>query len=150
MGMYKNVSVFLDGTEAQDAVMDKAIEVAAANGAKLTICHVVDSTALEAAQAQYIGELVDGLTAAFKESIADKLDEAKANEHIASVNVEIKFGRIRETIMDEIIFPLRPDLVVCGARGLSSFKYALLGSVSTFLVRQCPCDLLVVKQKMYD
>ena len=86
----------------------------------------------------------------FKESIADKLDEAKANEHIAGVNVEIKFGRIRETIMDEIIFPLRPDLVVCGARGLSSFKYALLGSVSTFLVRQCPCDLLVVKQKMYD
>ena len=130
MEMYSNVAVFLDGTEAQDAVMDKAIKVAAVNGAKLTICHIVDSTALEAAQAQYIGELVDGLTAAFKESIADKLDEAKANEHI--------------------IFPLRPDLVVCGARGLSSFKYALLGSVSTFLVRQCPCDLLVVKQKMYD
>ena len=44
MGMYNNVAVFLDGTEAQDAVMDKAIEVAAANGAKLTICHIVDST----------------------------------------------------------------------------------------------------------
>ena len=50
MGMYSNVAVFLDGTEAQDAVMDKAIEVAAGNGAKLTICHIVDSTALEAAQ----------------------------------------------------------------------------------------------------
>ena len=52
--------------------------------------------------------------------------------------------------MDDIIFPLHPDLVVCGARGLSSFKYALLGSVSTFLVRQCPCDLLVVKQRVGD
>lgn len=150
MEMYSNVAVFLDGTEAQDAVMDKAIEVAAANGAKLTICHVIDSTALESAHAQYLGGLVDGITSAFKESIADKLDEAKANEHIAGVDVEIKFGRIRETIMDDIIFPLHPDLVVCGARGLSSFKYALLGSVSTFLVRQCPCDLLVVKQKVGD
>ena len=150
MGMYSNVAVFLDGTEAQDAVMDKAIEVAATNGAKLTICHVIDSTALESAHAQYLGGLVDGITSAFEESIADKLEEANANEHIDGIDVEIKFGRIRETIMDDIIFPLRPDLVVCGARGLSSFKYALLGSVSTFLVRQCPCDLLVVKQKMYD
>lgn len=148
--MYSNVAVFLDGTEAQDAVMDKAIEVAAANGAKLTICHVIDSTALESAHAQYLGGLVDGITSAFEESIAGKLDEANANEHIAGVDVEIKFGRIRETIMDDIIFPLHPDLVVCGARGLSSFKYALLGSVSTFLVRQCPCDLLVVKQKVGD
>lgn len=150
MGMYSNVAVFLDGTEAQDAIMDKAVEVAAANGAKLTICHVIDSTALESAHAQYLGGLVDGITSAFEESIADKLEEANANEHIDGVDVEIKFGRIRETIMDDIIFPLRPDLVVCGARGLSSFKYALLGSVSTFLVRQCPCDLLVVKQKMDD
>ena len=150
MGMYSNVAVFLDGTEAQDAVMDKAIEVAATNGAKLTICHVIDSTALESAHAQYLGGLVDGITSAFEESIADKLEKANANEHIDGVDVEIKFGRIRETIMDDIIFPLRPDLVICGARGLSSFKYALLGSVSTFLVRQCPCDLLVVKQKMYD
>lgn len=150
MGMYSNVAVFLDGTEAQDAVMDKAIKVAAANEAKLTICHVIDSTALESAHAQYLGGLVDGITSAFEESIAGKLDEANANEHIAGVDVEIKFGRIRETIMDDIIFPLQPDLVVCGARGLSSFKYALLGSVSTFLVRQCPCDLLVVKQKVGD
>ena len=79
-----------------------------------------------------------------------RLDEANANEHIDGVDVKIKFGRIRETIMDDIIFPLHPDLVICGARGLSSFKYALLGSVSTFLVRQCPCDLLVVKQKRDD
>lgn len=150
MGMYSNVAVFLDGTEAQDAVMDKAIEVAATNGAKLTICHVIDSTALESAQPQYLGGLVDGITSAFEESISAKLAEAKANEHIDGVNVDIKFGRIRETIMDDIIFPLRPDLVVCGARGLSSFKYALLGSVSTFLVRQCPCDLLVVKQRADD
>ena len=31
------------------------------------------------------------------------------------------------------------------ARGLSSIKYALLGSISTFLLRNTDCDILVVK-----
>ena len=40
---------------------------------------------------------------------------------------------------------VQPDLVMCGARGLSSIKYALLGSISTFLLRSSECDILVVK-----
>jgi nucleotide-binding universal stress UspA family protein len=40
---------------------------------------------------------------------------------------------------------IKPDLVICGARGLSSIKYAILGSISTFLTRSTTCDVLVVK-----
>lgn len=143
---YQNIAVFLDGTEAQDDVMDKAIELAAVNHAALTICHVIDSTALESASS-YPSDLVDGLAEAFDRSIVKKLDVAKANPDIKSVSVQVECGRLRETIMDVIIEPLNPDFVICGARGLSTLKYALLGSVSTFLVRNCPCDVLVVKNK---
>ena len=41
---------------------------------------------------------------------------------------------------------IEPDVIVCGARGLSSIKYALLGSISTYLLRNCTCDILVVKR----
>ena len=34
---------------------------------------------------------------------------------------------------------------IMNARGLSSIKYALLGSISTFLLRNTDCDILVVK-----
>ena len=44
-----------------------------------------------------------------------------------------------------LINEVKPDLVLCGARGLSSIKYALLGSISTFLLRNTDCDILVVK-----
>ena len=54
-------------------------------------------------------------------------------------------GRIRETLKDEMLDVVKPDLVLCGARGLSSIKYALLGSISTFLLRNTDCDILVVK-----
>ena len=57
----------------------------------------------------------------------------------------VRAGRIRETLKDEMLDVIHPDLVVCGARGLSSIKYAILGSISTFLTRNTDCDTLVIK-----
>ena len=136
---YTKVFVSLDGTEQQDFVLARAIKVAANNGAKLIIGHVIDSTALESA-GSYPVDLVNGLEEAFKNSIAKQLEEAKANPDIPEVEV-----MIRETLKDEMLDVVKPDLVLCGARGLSSIKYALLGSISTFLLRNTDCDILVVK-----
>lgn len=141
---YSKVFVALDGTEQQDFVLARAIKVAANNGAKLIIGHVIDSTALESAGA-YPADLVKGLEEAFRNSIAAQVDEAKQNPDIAEVEIMIRAGRIRETLKDEMLDVVEPDLVMCGARGLSSIKYALLGSISTFLLRSTECDILVVK-----
>ncbi len=141
---YSKVFVALDGTEQQDFVLARAIKVAANNGARLYIGHVIDSTALEAAGA-YPADLVQGLEEAFRTSIATQLEEARATPEIPEVEVVIRAGRIRETLKDDMLDVIRPDLVMCGARGLSSIKYALLGSISTFLLRSTDCDILVVK-----
>lgn len=141
---YSKVFVALDGTDQQDFVLARAIKVAANNGAKLYIGHVIDSTALESAGA-YPVDLINGLETAFRNSIAPAVEEAKANPDVADVEIIIRAGRIRETLKDEMLDVIRPDLVMCGARGLSSIKYALLGSISTFLLRSTDCDILVVK-----
>ncbi len=141
---YRTVFVSLDGTEQQDFVLARAIRVAENNGAKLVIGHVIDSTALESA-GSYPVDLIKGLEDAFRDSIADQLAEAEANVYIPEVEVLIRAGRIRETLKDEMLDVVKPDLVLCGARGLSSIKYALLGSISTFLLRNTECDILVVK-----
>ena len=127
---YNKVFVSLDGTEAQDKVLERAIVVAANNNAELYIGHVVDSTALEAS---------------FRNSIEGLLEEARNEPRIKSVDITIKTGRIRETLKEQMLDVIKPDIVVCGARGLSSIKYALLGSISTFLLRNTECDILVVK-----
>ena len=141
---YSKIFVALDGTEQQDFVLARAMRVAANNKAKLYIGHVIDSTALESAGA-YPVDLVNGLEESFKKSIAAQVEEARESPDIADVAVIIRAGRIRETLKDEMLDPIQPDLVMCGARGLSSIKYALLGSISTFLLRSCECDILVVK-----
>ena len=102
------------------------------------------TTALESA-GSYPVDLISGLEEAFLNSIATQLEEAKANEAIPEVEVVVRAGRIRETLKEEMLDIIQPDLVMCGARGLSSIKYALLGSISTFLLRSADCDILVVK-----
>jgi len=42
----------------------------------------------------------------------------------------------------------RVDLVIIGTRGLGLLKRNLLGSVSEYVIRNCECSVLVVKQKV--
>ena len=39
------------------------------------------------------------------------------------------------------------DLVVCGAQGLNAFEHYVMGSVSQHIVRNSPCDVLVVRRE---
>ena len=143
---YDKVFVSLDGSEQQDKVLDRAIIVAANNNAELYIGHVIDSTALETA-GTYPFELINDLEKSFRASIADKVKKAQEeNNQIKKIEVIVKAGRIRETLKEEMLDAIEPDLVIWRARGLSSIKYALLGSISTYLTRNAKCDVLVVKR----
>lgn len=141
---YGKIFVSLDGTERQGKVLERAIALASASGASLTIGYVVDAAAVEAAGGS-IDEVAPAQEAAFRASIAERVAEAEADPQIPSVEVMVGVGRIRETLKDDMLDVVEPDLVVCGARGLSSIHYAKLGSISTFLARSADCDALVVK-----
>ena len=141
---YTHVFVSLDGHAEQAKVIDQAMATAALHHAKLTIGHVIDATSLSTAGV-YVPDVIDGLKDKFLTSIEDYVQDALDNPNIPSVEVVVKVGRIRETLLEDMIEVYNPDLVVCGARGLSATKYALLGSVSTFLLRNAPSDILVVK-----
>ena len=59
--------------------------------------------------------------------------------------MQVRAGRVSETLVEALIEPFEPDLVICGVRGLSNLKYAFVGSVSTHLIRSVKCDVLVVR-----
>ena len=141
---YDKIFVSLDGSDEQGKVLDRAIVMAANDHAELYIGHVIDSTALEAA-GTFPVDIVPTLEKNFRESIETKVRDAEASPDIPKVEVIVRAGRIRETLKDEMLDVIEPDLVICGARGLSSIKYAILGSISTFLTRNTDCDPLVIK-----
>ena len=144
MFKYKKIFASLDGSAGQEAVVRRAVALAHDNEAELLFGHVIDSVPYEANGIDFAALCEDGARR-IEESISGLLAEARADEKIKSVEVLVRAGRIQDTLAENLIGPVEPDLVICGARGLSSIKYAFVGSVSTFLIRNMTCDVLVVK-----
>lgn len=142
--VYKRIFCALDGTAAQMDVARKAIALASDNKAALRFGHVVDAVPSEASAVNFY-DLCEQSKEKIATDLADLLEAARNDENIASVEVAVEAGSIIDTLDNLLIAPFSPDLVVCGARGLSSIRYAFVGSVSTHLIRTQECDVLVVK-----
>ena len=145
MACHKRVFAALDGASTQAEVARKAVLIAEDNEAELIFGHVVDSVPYEASGVDF-EELCNEVKVRLEGEIADVLEAARNNPRIKSVDVVVRAGRITDTLAHQLIEPLDPDLVICGERGLSNIKYAFVGSVSNFLIRNMRCDVLVVKQ----
>ncbi|RDB56965.1 universal stress protein UspA [Paraeggerthella hongkongensis] len=142
---YTRIFAALDGASTQEAVAQRAIALAADNHADLMFGHVIDSVPYEASGVDFEALCVEGKKR-IEADLADLLAEAQANENIPSIDLTVRAGRITDTLAKQLIEPADPDLVICGERGLSNIKYVFVGSVSTFLIRNMRCDVLVVKQ----
>ena len=138
---YARIFAALDGASTQEAVAP----LAADNHAKLMFGHVIDSVPYEASGVDFEALCAEGKKR-IEADLADVLAAARQNPDIPSVEVSVHAGRIADTLEHELIEPFEPNLVVCGERGLSNIKYVFVGSVSTFLIRNLRCDVLVVKQ----
>ncbi len=143
---YKKIFLALDDSPQMDYVFERALETAALHKAHLLIGHVVNSGPMEA-KSSLPHDYIPNQIHEYDALIEPYLKRAQATEGIASVQYTNLTGPIRETLLEEEIMPFDPDLVICGARGLSVIKYALLGSVSSFLVKHVDCDVLVIKNK---
>ena len=145
MKQYKRVFAALDGGSTQEEVAQRAIQIAALNHAELKHGHVIDSVPDSLTGTDY-QELAQTIQNRLEDSLGDILKDARNNPDIPSIEVVVKVGRIQETIHNLMIKPFNPDIVVCGERGLSNITYVFVGSVSTYLIRNLRCDVLVVKQ----
>ncbi|NHM13907.1 universal stress protein [Xiamenia xianingshaonis] len=142
---YMRIFAALDGSSTQKAVAERAIALAASNRAELVFGHVIDSVPYEASGVDFEALCAEGAKR-IEEDLAELLGQARGNANIPSVELVVRAGRITDTLATQLVEPMDPDLVVCGERGLSNIKYAFVGSVSTYLIRNMRCDVLVVKE----
>lgn len=149
MAKYNRIFAALDGGDTQEAVARRTLSIAHDNNAEVLFGHVLDDTMLMTG-----GVASDEIAAAKKAGIERDLDRylarASQDECVPSVEVKVVAGNIEESMAEELIKPFDPDLVICGVRGLSSIKYAFVGSVSTYLVRHVACDVLVVRPEAIE
>lgn len=142
---YTRIFAALDGASTQEAVAQRAIALAADNQAELVFGHVIDSVPYEASGVDFEALCVEGKKR-IESELEELLESARSNKDIPSVDLIVRAGRITDTLANQLVEPIDPDLIVCGERGLSNIKYVFVGSVSTYLIRNMRCDVLVVKQ----
>ncbi len=139
---FKHILVPLDGSEASSAILRPVADVAKATGARVTLMHVVSSTAVLGARIFPL--LPDDITTVMQkaeeylEGVADDLREqglevfVHVEEHEAPARAVAASAR-----------RLEADLIGLATHGYGGLKRALLGSVADKVLRSSPLPLLL-------
>ncbi|MCR8634581.1 MULTISPECIES: universal stress protein [Paenibacillus] len=141
--MFSNIVLAYDGSNSSKKALEKAIEIAKINDAKLEVVHSLHN------RAAILGEAIftpsDDYEKDYLEHtqvIIDKLNDELSP--IPNAKATLLIGNPVTTILN-YAYDISADLVIVGNRGLSDVKEFFLGSVSHNLVQHSKIPVLVIK-----
>lgn len=145
MQRFKNILVYADGDVRSTAVLERAVELASRNHARLTVLSVLESLPWELQQLSAAMAPADlwELAVTERRQKLDRLVE-RSPEESAGIATKVVGGSPFIEIIKEVLRQ-QHDLVMMVAEGDGGVRDALFGSTSTRLMRKCPCPVWVVK-----
>ncbi len=144
MSNYTHILVAVDFSKSADMVIDKAVEIAKRNNAKISLLHIVEFLP----PIDSVGEPFvisnweideDGLLERAEQSLQDLIDKHKLENAESSVQLGTPKHEISHFVKDN-----NCDLVVMGSHGRHGLSL-LLGSTANAVLHDMPCDILTVK-----
>ncbi|WP_084019324.1 universal stress protein [Desulfuribacillus alkaliarsenatis] len=143
--MYKKVLLAMDRSNESEKAFNRAVSIARDNQAILTIVHALGIPT------DYDYKLLapdDDKRDLAREEAGKMLNTYKEKafqQGVTAVDLVIKHGMAKRVLTEDVIPSVQPDLVVVGATGMSALDRILIGSVSEYVVRHSPVDVLVVR-----
>lgn len=145
---YRNVMVAVDGSKTSEIAFKKAVDIVRRNNGKLFIAHIVDTRTLQVFpqydrpmnSSNFLEQQADAA-----KSILNKYKEWANQRDVSDVDLIIKNGSPRTELADILPDEYAIDLLILGATGLNAIERAFVGSVSQYVVRNAPCDILIVR-----
>lgn len=134
------ILVCFDGSDRSQNALNKTLELFKGQNPDMMILLVAEEPLDASMENEEVYE-------EWQKECHDLLNEAARDVTQLGLEVDVILatGDPRKMIM-EAIENKDPDLVVLAKRGKGSVKDAFLGSVSTYVVRQAQCPVLVVKK----
>ena len=145
---YTRVMVAVDGSKTSEIAFKKAVDIVARNQGKLYIAHIVDTRTLQVFP-QYErplngSDFLNQQSSAAKQTL-DKYKEWAEQRDVTDIEIIIKNGSPRTELADVLPEEYEIDLLILGATGLNAIERAFVGSVSQYVVRNAPSDVLIVR-----
>lgn len=143
---YQNILVPVDGSKQAERALNKAIAVAKRNNAHIDILNVIDTRAMAY---NFAGMSDSSIAYQLVDKSKDYLDElhdnAKQNQGFDNIDIHIRLGNPKTVISFDFPRDHKNDLIMMGASGLTRLQRAMVGSVTSFVKRNAPVDVLVVR-----
>ncbi|GAX36505.1 universal stress protein [Nodularia sp. NIES-3585] len=139
--MLKNVLVALDGSEIVERVIQTLNDLVLTSDAKVILCHVFLPPQSEIE-----------LPADRPDPKSSKFSDFHIEKQLLSYKEKLSFDSELELVTGDPAVEIirianiyKADLILVGSRGLVGMKRIVLGSVSTQVVEEANCSVLVVK-----
>jgi nucleotide-binding universal stress UspA family protein len=145
-----DIVIGTDGSEHAVAAARRGIELLAPGATVHLVCvaepPAIVGSGMESGFAGGIASAdeVDAAWAAVSAEAEAALERTKAELGDADVNARVERGAPGVVLCD-LATEVAADAIVVGSRGLGAIRRALLGSVSTYVVNNAPCAVVVVR-----
>lgn len=143
---YKKILVAVDGSDEAELAFQKAVSVTKRNNGELLLAHVIDTRAFQTVTS-FDGVLADQATQLAKQTLSDYQEFAKKNG-VEKVSFVLEYGSPKVVLAKELPKSANVDLIMLGATGLNAVERLLVGSVSEYVIRNAPCDVLIVRTNL--
>lgn len=144
----KKILVAIDFSESSDFALSRAVELAEANNAELTIVHAVDKKHIDEILDNYLGKILPGSLTT--EGYYLKLLQEKIN---SLNNQKLKINKViisKGKPPIKIVYYAKKnkfDLLVIGAHGKYSIRDSFVGTTAEYIADKTKCPVLIIKNK---
>ena len=140
--MIENILLAIDGSRSAKQATEFAASLALRFRAKVTVLHAYTPVPAYLGEPNYSQVFYESLNGA--KALAEDTASRLHDMGIAEVETEVIEGPAVNAILG-VAETRKPDLIVIGARGLSTWQGLLMGSVSLSVTQRAECPVLVVK-----
>ena len=142
--MFRNLVVALDGSDCALHAFELALSLAKTEGAKLTVCSVVDPKS--AMWRTTVGPSAELAVTQARDAVDRLVREAIAKAAAAGVEAgeRVLCG---DPAAEIVAYAVREhaDAIVMGTHGWTGIKHVVMGSVAETVLRSAPCPVVVVR-----